>query len=650
MSNANPKADLLADKLREATAAYTLGTPIMSDAEFDALEDALRRISPSHPYFAEVGAPLVDGWQKVKHPIPMGSLDKAQTEEEFFAWLDKMEGEEIVGSDKMDGISLRLTYEGGKLAAGVTRGSDGEWGQDITRNVRVMKGVLSDVLYDGTLHIRGEVVCRKSDHAEHFPDESNPRNTAAGKAVAQTGWRRAQHLTFYAYNIFSENPEHGAKTRSEEFEVLEDWGFNVPNRFTLSGPIDEVKGLALAIREAYINGVRDKIDYDIDGLVFEVNDSAKRETFGSHNLRPKGAVAFKFPHESKPTILRDILWQVGGSGRVTPVAVFDAVELAGASIRQASLHNVAYIGRLVDEAYGDKVALAKGDEILVSRRNDVIPYVEKVLIQDADGETLPTPSTCPSCSTALTMKGEYLICPNEEECPAQALGSLKRWVTKLNILHLGEAILKASVEAGMVKGIGDLYRLEESRVAALTMDGRRVGGAAARGLKNLHAKKAIDLALFVGSLGIPLVGRKMVKILVEAGYDDLSKLAVATEAEMAAVDGFGPGRAAAFRKGYDARVALIQDILDAGVTILAPVAPTGSGMAGEAVCFSGVRDKAVAAAIEAAGGSIASGVSKNTTILVLKDVNSTSSKAKKARDLGIPIMDLAGIKTRVGGF
>lgn len=641
-------ADTLADELRRATVAYAVGNPVMTDAAFDAKEDQLRRMNPTHPYFSEVGSPSGDGWAKVTHPIPMGSLDKAQTEEEFLAWAAKVgclsSDRAIFVTQKMDGISLLLVYEKGELVRAETRG-DGLTGQDITRNARIMKGVSSHVLYDGTLYIRGEIVCRKSDHAEHFPDESNPRNTAAGKSVAQSDWRRAQHLTFYAYNLTSET--HKAASRSAEFEVLKGWGFNVPGHLLVQNPKSVIE-----LRQDYIDRIRDTIDYDIDGLVVEIDDTEVREAFGHHNHRPKGAIAFKFPHDAKTTTLRDIVWQVGPSGRVTPVAQFDAVGLAGASVKQASLHNVGNIARLVADS-GQQYAF-EGDHILVSRRNDVIPFVEEFLGTNETEEgaiPLHVPGSCPVCGSDLSMSGEYLICPNEEGCPAQTLGSLKRWISKLGVLHLGEAILTAVVEAGMVKSIGDLYRLEEGKVAALSVDGRRIGGSASRGLKNLHEKKELPLDLFIGSLGIPLVGRKMTKLLVDAGFDDLSKMGNATETEMAAVEGFGPVRAAAFRKGFDDRRALILDILAAGVTLAAPieVLQTGTAMVGQAVCFTGVRDKAAEEEIVAQGGSIASGVSKNTTLLVVKDVTSSSSKMQKALSLGIEIIDLPELWKRLKG-
>jgi DNA ligase (NAD+) len=636
-----PDTDALAKRLRAASDAYYNGQPIMSDAEYDALEDSLRKVDPDHPVFALVGAPTSSGWPKVTHPIPMGSLDKAQTDEEFLDWAAKMKGDDLVVTEKLDGISILLTYEEGKLVRAETRG-DGEVGEDITRNVRIMQGVQPMIPYEGTIWIRGEVVCRKSDFAAHFQGESNPRNTASGTAKRQSGWQKAKHLTVIAYNLTTKNPDHGNDSRSGEFETLKEWGFQTP-------PLLHAEDAAHVIeyRQTYIDSLRDLCDYDIDGLVVEVDNSPLRHAKGQHNHRPKGAIAFKFPHDAKPTVLRDIQWQVGPSGRVTPVAIFDPVDLAGASVEKASLHNVGNIARLVESK--DTAHFAVGDEILVSRRNDVIPFVESLLVPHTTGKILLVPGSCPACDSNLEMHGEYLVC-RFEDCPAQALGALKRWVSKVGVLHFGEALLTAVVDAGMVETIPDLYRLDADAVGALEVDGRRVGGSAKRALDSLHAKKDLPLDLLVGSLGIPLVGRKMARLLVDAGINNLDLMASVTEDQMAAIAGFGPGRAKSFREGFDARKDLIEGILAAGVTLAAPVVveQTSDVMAGHAVCFSGVRDKDAEAAIVAAGGRIASGVSKNTTLLVLKDVASASSKAKKARDLGIEIVDLAEVRSRLG--
>jgi DNA ligase (NAD+) len=635
--------EFTAARLETASNAYYNNAPIMSDAEYDALEASLRKVSPDHPVFAKVGAPPSTGsWTKVTHLVPMGSLNKAQTADEYEAWHAKSPEDKII-SEKLDGISLQLTYRDGQLVRGETRG-DGLVGQDITRNVRIMKGVPASIALMGTVVVRSEVICKKSDFAAYFQGDSNPRNTASGTASCQSGWQACAHLTVLSYNltVVGDKP---CVHRAAEMRLLEKSGFETPNWWVLKTAAEVEE-----IRDSYIAGERDKLDYLIDGLVIEINYTDDREAMGARNLRPKGAIAYKFEHDEKVTTLVNILWQVGNSGRVTPVALFKSVELAGANVTQASLHNVANIENLV--AGMGAHCFHEGDEILVSRRNDVIPYVEALVSLSATGLNFPTPSSCPSCGTVLIMRGKYLMCESDD-CPAQVLGALKRWVSKLNILHLGGTQLAALIDVGLVASIGDLYRLEEAEFAAVRMSGRRIGGMAKRAMKSLNEKRELPVDLFIGSLGIHLIGRKMVKLLVEAGIDDLNKMAKATEAEMAAIPGFGSGRAFAFRTGFDECKPLILDIMAAGVKITKPsvsVAPvaTGDAMQGQAFCFTGVRDKEAEAEIVAQGGEMKSGVSKKVTILVCKDPTSTSGKAKKARALGIELITLETLWQRLG--
>jgi DNA ligase (NAD+) len=248
------------------------------------------------------------------------------------------------------------------------------------------------------------------------------------------------------------------------------------------------------------------------------------------------------------------------------------------------------------------------------------------------------------------MVGEYLTCSNESGCPAQTLGAIRRWLKKVGVLHFGDALLQAVVDAGMVSTIADLYRLDATAVGALDMEGRRVGGAAKRALDSLNGLKTLPLDTYVGSLGIPLCGRRMVRKLVTAGMTDLNAIANASEGQLSAVPGFGKGKAESFRAGFDARKGTILDLYREGVTVapyVAPAAPATGTMTGQAVCFTGVRDKPLEGAIVAAGGVIKSSVSRNLTILVAKDPNSTSGKAQKARGLGIEVIGLDEMRARI---
>ena len=650
----------LVEQLEQANDAYYNGDPLMADAEFDALEDELRQLDPKNAFFKRVGAKAgTTKFKKVKHGAPMGSLNKVQTPDEFDKWADDMDAKldkaeragdlddasrTLLVSEKLDGISISLKYEGGKLVQAVTR-NDGVTGDDITRNVLLMEGAVEKAR-DLTGYVRGEIIVRKSVLAKHFPGYKNPRNTAAGTAKRESDPAPCKHLEILCYQVIS--TKHDIPTKTVEFKLLENLGFLTPYWETCDGeqPEQEVQ----KVYDRYVAKDRAALDYDIDGLVIEYDSLAIMEHLGEHDMRPKGARAFKFPHEEQPTRLREIVWQVGNSGRVTPVAYFDSVTLAGASVSQASLHNVDNIGRLAEKC--PQGLLGLGDKILVSRRNDVIPCVEKVIKASQNARYL-APKECPSCGTKLrkssgrkTAKdddGAYLLCPNEKGCGAQQSGAIKRWVKKLDIKDWGETLIEAICANGMVKTISDLYGLTPDELEGVTLSGKRVGTSTAKKVvKNLHAKKELRIADFVGSLGIDLWGRSMTQFLVDADYDTLEKMEDLTVAQIAAVPGVGQTKAEAFVDGFGRRKKLIDDLLAAGVTVKKPV--VGGKMSGMVFCFTGVRDPEFEGEIQEAGGQIKGSVGKGVTHLVAKDPKSTSGKAKKARAQGTQVLSLEAAK------
>lgn len=646
----------LAEQLRLAREAYYNDDPIMSDSEYDALEDELREIDPDHELLAEVGAKTTSKkWKKVKHDAPMGSLMKVQTRDEFDRWEQDLAtkigkassaGEiedterDLVVSEKLDGISISLKYEDGDLVQAITRG-DGETGEDITRNVLLMKGIVKDAR-DFTGYIRGEIILKKSAHQKHVPEYKNPRNAASGIAKRESDPSACKHLTVICYQVLSEH--HTIKTKRVEFKLLEALGFETPFWEVVEKPDQRH---VVHIYDEYLSSRRAQLDYDIDGLVVECDNLALMEHLGEHNGRPKGARAFKFPHEKQPSTLREIVWQVGSSGRVTPVAYFDGVDLAGATVSQASLHNVTNIARLAENCPQNLLGL--GDRILVSRRNDVIPYVEKVLKASSNGR-FATPTECPSCgatlqggsvASAMNPAGDvFLVCPNKATCPAQQCGAIKRWLTKIDIKDWGEAVIEALYESGDVKTPADLYGVQEEDLAELTMSGKKVGKSAAkRMLKNLHSKKELRIADFVGALGIDMWGRSMTQVLVDAGFDTLEKMEDAKMSKIAAVPKVGDIKAEKFIDGFRRSRKLIDGLLAAGVTIKKPV--VGGKLSGVSFCFTGVRPSAdEKEAIQELGGALKGSVSKGLTYLVAKDPKSTSGKAKKARDQGTSVISM----------
>jgi DNA ligase (NAD+) len=640
----------LLDELVPANKAYRSGArPTMTDADFDAKRDELDAlvglcdeddadpdVVEARAFLAQVGdAPEADSkWATVTHGLGMTSLNKAQNAKEYLAWVAGLGvAGLLVVSDKCDGISVSLRYEAGRLVLAATRG-DGITGEDITRNVVRMKGIVHHIK-GFTGYLRGEIVLLRSDWKVHFPTYSNPRNAAAGIAKREDGVG-CEHLTVLHYQMVRDDGVIARKTI--EFQVLERIGCAVP-RWACVADADA----AQAVYDQYVASIRDALDYDIDGLVVECDSTAQMEALGDLNRRPKGAVAYKFPPDRKATPLRGIPWQVGKSGRVTPVAYFDAVTLAGASVAQASLHNLANIRKLL--AAAGQTCFHVGDEIVVSRRNDVIPYVEEVLKPCPDGDALIPPSCCPECGTTLKMDGEYLVCRGED-CPAQVLGGISRWVNKIGVLGLGDSILEALIEHAGVQDPADLYTLDPAKIEnVVTASGSRLGRTAYNVVEELKLKSEVPLHIFVGSLGIPLCARSVCKSIVDAGFDSLEKMEAATVTDIAAIPGLGATKADEFVRGFAARRTLMDRLQDNGVKVKAKSVGV---MTGKSVCFTGVRSPEMEKAIEDAGGTIKGSVGAGLTYLVQKDAASQSGKSQKAAALGVQIVDLDGMWAILG--
>lgn len=618
----------LAKKLQAAKEAYYNAEPIMTDAAFDALEDELRKLDPHHPVLAQVGAkPTVKpvkqangaAWVKVRHSVPMGSLYKAQVQVELAAWYKGLPRKPaLVVSDKLDGLSVSCRYEKGKLVQAATRG-DGEYGEDITRNVVQMKGVPSNIPgFSG--HLRGEIIVKNSDFARYFPGEANPRNTAAGKAKSLNG-DRCNRLTVLFYQVL---PSGGPMpTKMAEFRFLE----SIPGVETPS--VYECKDIPTVenVYQKYITKARKELDYEIDGLVVEVDDNFLALEIGG-GAKPDYARAYKFPHGTGEAVLRSVEWQVGPTGRITPVAVFSPVQIAGASIERASL---ATEGRVLE------LGLRAGSRVLVARRNDVIPRIEEV-IDAGFGKKIQAPQECPVCGYEVAREGEYLLCPNAGACPAQVQGAVSTWLSELGILEWGDAAVEALCSSGVVKDPADLYNLQDWRLADLQLSGRKIGPANARTMiQNLRAKMDLPLHVFVGALGIPMMGKTMCKTLVDAGFDTLESMREASVSELCNVPGMGRAKAEAFVEGLAGRKKVIEKLLKVGVRIKGVAV---GAMKGKSVCMTGFRDAAMADEIERQGGSVKSGVSRGLTYLVQKDPKSMSEKSKKAHEYGTEIISI----------
>lgn len=644
------EVEAAATSLLEATEAAYAGRP-EDPRRYKQRYVDLAVSAPEHPVFARIVPARGLEWTKTAHEIPMGSLNKVNTEEELRAWAarcdelaEAAELPPISGTlaltEKLDGISIELVYDGGELEAAITRG-DGVVGERITPNVARMQGVPAGIPHRGRVSVRGEIILRKSDVADYealkkkadpkFDRVKSLRNTASG--VARTKLHEllpaTRLLTALVYDV--EGIE-GLETESDKQAFLEAQGFSRP--YFATGSVDEI----LAIYARYADGDRKRLDYEIDGLVIRAEQLRAADLLGELNHRPRAAVAFKFGNEMEVSKVRAVEWNTGDTGRITPVARVDPVMLAGAEVRQASLHNLGLVREL---------GIAVGDDVLVSRRNDVIPYVEKVMVR-AGGRT-EAPHACSSCGHEVQVDGEYLVCPNLD-CPARRRGRIKTWVKQLGLLEWGEKTLERLFDEGLAREPADLYRLEIEDITALHGFGE---DTAKKLLGPLRASMRIPFPVFVAALGIPAVSKETGRLLAGAGFASVEEVLDAGREQLAEIEGLGTIKADKILSGLEERADEIARLREVGVE---PTRPDDEGpLAGLSFCFSGSHQrprKVLAQIVERQGGTVSSGVKKGLSYLVLADASSTSSKAQKARKLGTEIVDEAGfarVVTERGG-
>ncbi len=620
---ADPRVRELEELILQARHDYYNGIPTVLDEVYDAWVDELTELKADSPAVTAVGATPVSEWKKVEHGIPMGSLDKVNTLEELSSWVtasaaggdpQRAMKTPLMVTEKLDGISIDVKFVKGAFSQAITRG-DGKIGEDISRNVARMKGIPGRLPEPLTGALRGEIVLAKSDHKRYFPDYANPRNAASGLAKRYDG-QGSEHLTVLFYRV-AEGKDF--LTESDQFEWLQSMGLLVPNWY-LTAVAPGVK-TPQDLWVEYQQSKRDNLDYDIDGLVVAVDNLELQLSLGEKDGRPKGAVAFKFAPITRETVLQRIDWQVGGSGRITPVAVFDPVPLIGAMVTNASLYNIKYI---------ETLQLDIGAKILVARANDVIPRV--VSARMLPGTIAKAPEACPACATATVREGEYVVCPNVAACPAQLAGRLKRYVKGLDIKEWGDGLLEKLVEAKLVLDVSDLYRLTAEALADIDRMGEK---SAQNVLKTLWDKNPIPLESLLGSLSIPLCATSTIRMVMDAGYETWDHIQSASREDFEAIPGLGPVKAAALYDWIEGLGRpLMRALREAGVQVKQPVVGIFTG---QSFCFTGAMKQkrpVLEQMVKDNGGTVKASVTKGLTYLVIADPQSTSAKAKAARKNG----------------
>jgi DNA ligase (NAD+) len=634
----------LVTELRAASEVYyNTGKTLLTDGEFDAKVRELRELDPNNDFLKDIGAPVSQHLTKAKHTIPMGSLsncsrDGDKANPSYAEWHEKQGNNAVCLMHKLDGSSIELVYIDGKLAQAITRG-DGITGEDVTKNALRFKGVLSSVPgFSGS--VRGEALLLLKDFREHFKDQANPRNAANG-TVRRSDSQGSEHLSFITYDILSEH-HTPYKTHRAKLEYLGELGFNVVWFRVLDNPTD-----VLAIHQETA-GSRDSLPYEIDGMVAIVDDISKFNDLGWRDNRPKGGIAFKFQAMEAATKLLGVKLSIGHTGAIIPTADLAPVVIGGVTVTSALLNNYEEIERL---------GIAINDQVKVIRTGDVIPKIIGVAKPASDRKKIEIPTECISCGSKLIKDGAHIFCKNDE-CEGKALRLIKTWLTKRNILHLGDELLVELYERHGVKEPQDLYKLTEEYLAKIPRGAGVVGGNAKRIMAELEKSKQSSLSDFMGSLGVKFLGRRQAEIMIGQGIDSLEAFLTTTTEQLKGLEGFSETKAAAMVEGIKKARYRVKALLDRGVEVVEveapePVQATGDKLSEMNFCFTGAIEKVGSdgkrftremmwGVVQENGGKVSEEVKKGiTTHLVQADPSKESSKTKKAKQYGVSIISEA---------
>jgi DNA ligase (NAD+) len=644
---------------------HTLDDPVISDVEYDRLMRDLRALEESHPDLVtsdsptqRVGAPPLDQFEKVIHPVPMTSLGNAFDDDDMHAWLariGRLLPDDVAVADltfdvepKFDGLAVALTYENGVLVRGATRGNGVE-GENVTANLRTVKNIplRIPVAPDGPppparTEVRGEIYMpiadfnelnrRQADKGERL--YANPRNAAAG-AVRQLDSRiTAQRpLAFFAYAIGYVDGGETVNTQWGALDYVRRLGFPVNPDVRRSRDFDEILDFIHGWMER-----RDTLPYEADGVVVKVDDFALQDRLGVVGNAPRWAIAYKFPAREATTILHTIEVNVGRTGVLTPYAVLEPVVVGGVTVRQASLHNFEDLARKDIRA---------GDTVVIKRAGDVIPQVVKPILDLRPRDSVPyrLPDRCPSCGEpAVKPEDEVAVYCVNAACPAQLVRRVEYFVSRgaMDIEGFGIKIAEQLIQEGLIKDVGDIYSLHASREKVLSLEGfaeKKVDNL----LAAVEASKAQPLARVVTALGIQGVGGVVARTLVGA-FPSIDALVAARVEDLETVEGIGPHIAQSVVDWFSRprHQQVIDKLRQAGLQMVAEVpAEAPQPLAGLTFVFTGTlptmsRDEAKAF-IQARGGVVTGSVSKKTDYLLLGE--NPGSKLAKAQSLGTKVID-----------
>lgn len=631
----------LIDLLNAASKAYYAeDREIMSNYEYDALYDELVALEAetgivmSDSPTVNVGYESVDELPKERHESPMLSLGKTKDRDELVTWLNGKEG---LLSWKLDGLTIVLTYAGGKLIKAVTRGN-GEVGEVITGNAKVFKNVPHTIKYTGDLIVRGEAVIKYSDFEkinEQIEDVSakykNPRNLCSGSVRQLNNEVTAKrNVYFYAFNLVSADESEYGNSRKAQFDFLSAQGFDVVEHYIVKPDtiLSQIEFFAKKI-----------VDYDIpsDGLVLTYEDIAYGRSLGRTAKFPRDSIAFKWQDEIKETVLREIEWSPSRTGLINPVAIFDPVELEGTTVSRASVHNISIVKGL---------KLGLGDRITVYKANMIIPQIAENL---TGSDSLEIPTACPCCGGKTEIRqaadAASLYCTNEE-CPAKQIKAFTLFVSRdaMNIDGVSESTLEKFLSMGFLQKFTDLYHLDRFKEQIIGLEG--FGQKSYDNLMDsIETSRQSNLPRVVYAMGIPGIGVANAKMLCRFYEYDAERLMNASAEELADIEGIGPVLAGAIANHFECeeKKKLFCDILNELTLEEVKIDRSNDSINGKAFVITGSLDTyanrdELKALIESLGGKVTGSVTGKTEALINNDISSNSSKNKKAKELGVPII------------
>ncbi len=631
-------------------AYHVLDDPKISDVDYDQLLNELIELEEKYPDYKSqtsptmrVGGKVLDGFKKVNHSMPMLSLSNAFNEDDLKAF-DKRLGKIVsdytyMVEAKIDGLAASLKYEDGKLIQAATRGN-GVTGEDITHNVKTIKSVPLRLKENKTLEVRGEIFMPKkafvnlnvSRSENNEPTFKNPRNAAAGtirQLDSNVAAKRDMDMFIYSR---SEKDEDAKKSHGETLQMLKELGFKTnPVAFhveTIEGAIQKAK---------MIEENRSDYPYDIDGVVIKVNERSLYQTIGYTAKSPKWAMAYKFKAEEVMSVIKDIFFQVGRTGQVTPVAIMDPVEIAGSTVSKATLHNEKYI---------QQKDIRIHDAVSVKKAGDIIPEVVSVIKENRSGSETPFTmiETCPKCHTLLEKSESEAdhFCPNPN-CPAKHLETMIHFASReaMNIEGLGNKIMELFYNEGYLKHIVDIYTLKNHKDTLINLSGFGKKSIE-KLLDHVEASKENSLENLLFGLGIRFVGKKVSKVLA-MHFKDIFAIVKARENDFTAIDDIGKKIAKSIVNYFDKEqnIQTIEQLKALGLNMeYKGEIPKEGAFNGETFVLTGslssmsrseAKDK-----IEALGGKVTSAVSKKTNYLCAGEA--PGSKYDKAKDLGVTII------------